>query len=228
MCSSPSDDLHLIGKVKATTDRMAYKMALNVDQVYAAVRRMDKERDHAWQDLEMLIEGVLVYFRYFKELTVDPSQLDFHSGFDIKLWQSGGCYVQPHVESVESSYCDFMAAGDEQSTDMTTEPVVEEPIRKEEIDYLCTIDGSGLADQQPQVTLLKKAQKNLEDLVETADRNFTFVFGSLEAVEREEKRRTQYMHENREEIKREFDNLQETLGRLLKAHRGQSGLEVKY
>ncbi|KAJ7393955.1 hypothetical protein OS493_003624 [Desmophyllum pertusum] len=228
MCSSPSDDLRLIEKVKATTDRMADKMALNLDQIYAAVRRMDGELDSAREDLKTLVEGVLKDLRHFEQLIVDPSQLE-----STRVnWSSIMSVLQEDmVQVVESALCFF-------SPPETRAPVVE-PLREIEISYLCdlrqeeighliAIDGSGLPDQQPQVTRLKRAQEKLEGLVETADSSFSLVFGSLEAVEKEAKERMQYQNKNKEKITREFSNLQEALERLLKAHRGQSGLEVKY
>ena len=227
MRSSPNDDLRLIGEVKATTDRIADKMGWNLDQVCAAVRRMDKERVSAWQDLQTLVEDVLEDLRHFKQLIVDPGQLEFDCGLDEPGVDYEAC-VEPSLTfqfSLDEIYFD----SDNEPTETPAQRVVEEPIRKVEIGYLCAIDGSGLADQQPQVTLLKRTQKNLEDLVETIDSRFRYdVFLSLEKVERESKIRRQDQQDNREVIKREFSGLQEALKRLLKAHRGQSGLEVKY
>ncbi|KAJ7393952.1 hypothetical protein OS493_003621 [Desmophyllum pertusum] len=218
MCSSPDDDIHpLIEKVKATADSMADKMALNLDQVDAVVGRMNGELNNVWEDLKTLVDDVLEDLQHFKQLIEHPNY---------------------GAEDIIESDIECLLASEDYGLDLSsvmafarTRPSVpywEEPIRKEEIRYLCETDESGLADLQPSETLLKRTQKKMEDLAKTADTGFSSVFVSLEAVEMEAKERMQYQTENKEKIKREFSGLQEALKRLLKAHRGQSGLEVKY
>lgn len=192
---------------------MADTMALNLDQVNAVVTRMKGELNNTWKDLKTLVDDVLKDLRHSKQLIEDPSQLESDSGLeDIKPSVAGT--QRPKLHSSNNHRLD--------------PPSGYEDIRKEEIRYLCEKDGSGLTDQQPPVTLLKRTQEKLEDLAKTADTGFSSVFVSLEAVEMEAKERMQYQTENEEKIKREFGNLQEAIKRLLnKAHRGQSGQEIK-
>lgn len=209
MCPCPNDDLLLIGKIEATTHGMAEKMTSNLEQVDAAVGLMYKELDNAEHEFEKLINLILKDVGHLNQLIQDPDQLERDDAL---------LHVEKVVMRLEESIVEspFVLCNEESDY----EDQVHEPVRTEEIAHLIEQDGPGLEDQQPQNSLLKRAQENLEGLKQKTDMRFESVLRDLGRVTNKAKKQCQ--KEDREMVEGELNDFKKLLKDLLKSHRGQS------
>ena len=152
---------------------MTEMMASNWEQVDAIVKQIKEELDNADKEFENLNELVLKKLGHLEQLIDDPDQVGLDKGI-VEL-----------VERMEAGYADIALScpdrWDERlsDSDASDEPVLE-PSREKEISYLNEKDGPGLEDQQPQNSLLKRANDNLEELKLTADQEIRLGLEFLE------------------------------------------------
>ena len=209
MCACPNDDLQLIRKIEATTHDMAGEMISNLEQVDAVVRRMNEDLDNAEHEFEKLIDLIRKDLGNFHQIIQDPDQLERNDALlDLEIVEA--CIVEsspPYFFDEEPDHFDAY---------------VHEPLRIKEISHLNEQDGPGLEDQQPQNSLLKRAQENLRELTQTADMGFTSVLRDLNAIENKAKKHMQCQKEKRGKVDEELCRFKDLLADLLKSHRGQS------
>ena len=207
----------MIGTIKATTDSMTEMMALKFKQVDAIVKQIKGELSHADKEFEELNKIVLEKLEHLEWLIKDPDQVGRDEAIDEL------------VERIENGYADISLScpggWDESSEpDESVEPVLE-PSREKEICYLNERDGPGLEDQQPQNSLLKRANENLEELKKSAHGKFDSVLESLNAAKNEANERMRYQEEKRERVEINLRNVQESLKDLLKARLSHSRVQ---
>ena len=207
----------MIGTIKATTDSMTEMMALKFKQVDAIVKQIKGELSHADKEFEELNKIVLEKLEHLEWLIKDPDQVGRDEAIDEL------------VERIETGYADISLScpggWDESSeADESVEPVLE-PSREKEICYLNERDGPGLEDQQPQNSLLKRANENLEELKKSAHGKFDSVLESLNAAKNEANERMRYQEEKRERVEINLRNVQESLKDLLKARLSHSRVQ---
>ena len=207
----------MIGTIKATTDSMTEMMALKFKQVDAIVKQIKGELSHADKEFEELNKIVLEKLEHLEWLIKDPDQVGRDEAIDEL------------VERIETGYADISLScpggWDESSEpDESVEPVLE-PSREKEICYLNERDGPGLEDQQPQNSLLKRANENLEELKKSAHGKFDSVLESLNAAKNEANERMRYQEEKRERVEINLRNVQESLKDLLKARLSHSRVQ---
>lgn len=206
----PNHDLQLIGKIEATTHGIAEKMTTNLEQVDAAVSLTYNELDNAEHEFEKLKNLILKDVGHLNQLIQDPDQLerddallDFEEVVMVVEGSDLCCEPSPRPEAEPEH-----------------EEHVHEPVRKKEIIHLIEQDGPGLEDQQPQNSLLKRAQENLEGLKQKTDMRFESVLRDLGRVTNKAKKQCQ--KEGRETVEKELNDFKKLLKDLLKSHRGQS------
>jgi len=191
---------------------MTEKMTSNWKRVDEVVERIKGELDNADTEFEKLNHLVLEELRHFENLINDPDQLGRDEAVDVIVEEIPDEYEGSCLEREFDKFYGW------------DEPVLE-PIREKEISHLNEKDGPGLEDQQPQTSLLKRAQENLEELTQTAERKFTSVLESLKAAENEAKDRMRYQKEKRDRVETNLRNIQESLKDFLKARLSHSGAQ---
>ena len=207
----------MIGTIKATTDSMTEMMALKFKQVDAIVKQIKGELSHADKEFEELNKIVLEKLEHLEWLIKDPDQVGRDEAIDEL------------VERIETGYADISLScpggWDESSeADESVEPVLE-PSREKEICYLNERDGPGLEDQQPQNSLLKRANENLEELKQTTDRKFDSLLKSLAGAKHEVNLRTELQMERTEEVETYLRYIQESLRDLLQVRLSHSRVQ---
>ena len=194
MSPSSNDDTHLIGTIKATTDSVTEMMGVTLKQTDAIVKQLKGELNNADMEFEKLSNVVMEKLGHLEQLIIDPDKV----GRDEAI---GGKLPNGEWAACESS----------------DERRVPEPMRVGEVADLIEIDGPPLEDLQPQYSLLKRAQENLEELKQTTGRKFDAVLGSLAAAKNEAKDRIRHQKETREKVETNLRNVEESLKDLLKA-----------
>lgn len=188
---------------------MTENMTLNWKRVDAIVERINGVLNNADKEFEKLNNLVLEDLGHFEKLIEDPDQLKRDEAIVAMVANLAECAgVEPRFP--------FDPEPDEREQD---------PIRKEEISYLNEKDGPGLADQQPQNSLLQKEQENLKELKQTADTKFESVLQSLETAETDAKTRMLYQKEKRERVQKNLSHFQKLLEGFIKDQQTQSGVQ---
>lgn len=186
---------------------MTENMTLNWKRVDAIVERMNGVLNNADKEFEKLNNLVLEDLGHFEKLIEDPDQLKRDEAIDAMM-----------VDLVECAGVEFSFGPEPDESE-------QDPIRKEEISYLNEKDGPGLADQEPQNSLLKKEQENLKELKQTADTKFESVLQSLETAETDAKTRMLYQKEKRERVQKNLSHFQKLLEGFIKDQQTQSGVQ---
>lgn len=189
---------------------MTETMAFNWRQVDAIVRQTKGELSKSSRELGELNKMVSKWLRGLERLIIGLDQVGRDEVIDeLENWTMTG---------------DKYFGGLEAGVDMFPEPWLE-PSREEELSYLNEKDGPGLEDQQPQNSLLKRANENLEELKKSAHGKFDSVLESLNAAKNEANERMRYQEEKRERVEINLRNVQESLKDLLKARLSHSRVQ---
>ena len=186
---------------------MTEMMAFNWERVDAVVEQMEDELTQARSEFITLCRMVSEWIGHLKKLIIDLDQggrqrdeaID-----DLGTWTEDRSIRVPTSACVD---CD---------PDEWVEPFLE-PIRMKEISALNEKDGPGWEDRQPKDSLLKRAQENLEELKQRAHRKFDSVLMSLTEAKSEANEHMQSQVDERERMKTDLRNVEESLKEFLKA-----------
>lgn len=198
MCPSPiaTDDVHLIGTVKDTTDSMTETMASNWERVETTVKQMKRELSNADKEFQKLNDIVLAKLRHLEQLIEDSDQV----GRDEEI-------VKLETGDVFSAVA-----------------LWEEPIRMEEIGYRIE-PGPGLEGQQPQYSLLKRGHENLEELNKITDTKFDSFLDTMTVAIYKANDRMRQQEDKTEKVEIKLRNFQESLKDRLKARLSHSSVQ---
>ena len=173
---------------------MTEMMGVNWKQADAIVKQIKGELNNADMEFEKLSKVVMEKLGHLEQLINDPDKVGHDEAIGEKL------------PNGEWAACE--------SSDKRRVP---EPMRVGKVADLIEKDGPPLEDLQPQYSLLKRAQENLEELKQTTGRKFDSVLGSLTAAKNEANDRMRHQKEKREKVEANLRNVEESLKDLLKA-----------